>query len=173
MVGAGTVRIDDPHLTVRPLHDRSRPFVRVVACETDTISEMSRIFLQEQGYVPTIVLAPAGSRERFLNLRNVAEIIFIGGQDDRQLDLQKSLRALHQRGVYSVLCEGGPTLAGRLIAAGLVERVYWAIAPLFLQNERAVPVLAGADLAAAGRKVRFDRIEHVGPDVVISGRMDV
>ena len=37
MVGAGTVRVDDPQLTVRPPHDRLRPYVRVVVCETDSV----------------------------------------------------------------------------------------------------------------------------------------
>lgn len=173
MVGAGTVRVDDPQLTVRPPHHRLRPFVRVVGCETDTIPESSRVFAETPDYEQTIVLAPAGLREKFGNLRGVADLVFVGSADDVRLDLVLGMKALREHGVFSVLCEGGPTFAGRLIADDLVDRFYWAIAPVFLQNEAAVPVVAGTDLAVLSRKVRFDRVERVGMDVVISGTFDV
>jgi diaminohydroxyphosphoribosylaminopyrimidine deaminase/5-amino-6-(5-phosphoribosylamino)uracil reductase len=173
MVGAGTVRVDDPQLTVRPPRDRLRPYVRVVVCETDAVPVASRVFSAGEGYAKTIVLAPAGARERFASLEGVADLVFAGDAHSTQLDLAEAMRALYAHGIYSILCEGGPTLAARLIAAGLVDRFHWAIAPVFLRSETAVPVLAGADLGALGAKVRFDRAEQVGEDVIISGTFDV
>ncbi|MBV8637512.1 MAG: bifunctional diaminohydroxyphosphoribosylaminopyrimidine deaminase/5-amino-6-(5-phosphoribosylamino)uracil reductase RibD [Candidatus Eremiobacteraeota bacterium] len=173
MVGAGTVRVDDPQLTVRPPSHRLRPFKRVIACETDTVPEGSRVFAATEDYAATIVLAPSGARERFANLRDVADVVFVGNQNSSQLDLREAMNALREQGVQSVLCEGGPTLGARLIAAGVVDRFYWAIAPVFLTAPNAVPVLAGADLATLGRRLRFDHIDMVGCDVVISGLFDV
>jgi diaminohydroxyphosphoribosylaminopyrimidine deaminase/5-amino-6-(5-phosphoribosylamino)uracil reductase len=169
MVGANTVRVDDPQLTVRPAHHRLRPFVRVVACESETIAASSRILDGVEEYAKTIVLAPAGMRSRFDNLRDVAETLFVGGPHDARLDLKHAMKALRAIGVTSVLCEGGPTLGARMIEAGLVERFYWAIAPRLLANERAVPVLSGVNLAEMGPHLRFDRIERIGEDVVLSG----
>jgi diaminohydroxyphosphoribosylaminopyrimidine deaminase/5-amino-6-(5-phosphoribosylamino)uracil reductase len=169
MVGAGTVRVDDPVLTVRPPHHRLRPFVRVIACETDTVSESSRVFSAVDDYAKTIVLVPAGLRAEFSGLQHVADLLFVGGDEDERLDLTSAMEALREREIYSVLCEGGPTLAARLIADGLVDRFYWAIAPMLLQRDGAVPVLAGVDLAACDRRMRFDRIERIGSDVVVSG----
>jgi diaminohydroxyphosphoribosylaminopyrimidine deaminase/5-amino-6-(5-phosphoribosylamino)uracil reductase len=173
MVGAGTVRVDDPQLTVRPPHDRLRPYVRVVVCETDGVPAESRVFAELDGYARTVVLAPAGARERFAALESVGDLLFVGDERAKQLDLTEAMRALYAHGIYSVLCEGGPTLGARSIAAGLVDRIYWAIAPVFLQSPTAVPVLAGVDLGALGAKVRFDRVEQVGEDVMISGTFDV
>ncbi|HTU81557.1 MAG TPA: bifunctional diaminohydroxyphosphoribosylaminopyrimidine deaminase/5-amino-6-(5-phosphoribosylamino)uracil reductase RibD, partial [Candidatus Acidoferrales bacterium] len=65
MVGAGTVRVDDPQLTVRPAHHRERPYVRVVLCETGAVDPNRRVFAAVPGYADTIVLAPAGARTRF------------------------------------------------------------------------------------------------------------
>jgi diaminohydroxyphosphoribosylaminopyrimidine deaminase/5-amino-6-(5-phosphoribosylamino)uracil reductase len=169
MVGAGTVRVDDPQLTVRPPHHRLRPFVRVVACESDTIDAASRILARVEDYAPSIVLAPAGLRGTFDNLRGAADVLFVGGVSDERLDLPEAMKALRAANVYSVLCEGGPTLGARLIAAGVVDRFYWAIAPVLLGNERAVPVLAGVDFAALGARLRFERTMQVGDDVVVSG----
>jgi diaminohydroxyphosphoribosylaminopyrimidine deaminase/5-amino-6-(5-phosphoribosylamino)uracil reductase len=170
MVGAGTVRIDDPLLTVRPPHDRLRPYQRVVACETGTVPANSRVFLAEEGYAKTIVLAPAGLQDRIGALHDVADVILMGAPDTLRLDLPQAMKAMRARGIASVLCEGGPTLAAALIATGQLDRFYWAVAPVLLRNDRAVPVLSGADLAALDVQVRFDRVERAGDDVILSGR---
>lgn len=171
MVGAGTVRVDDPQLTVRPPHHRLRPLQRIVACETDTVPAHSRVFANVEDYAPTIVLAPAGRRANFANLRETANVLFVGDDRTAELDLADAMRALRSAGVQSVLCEGGPTLGARLLASGVVNRVYWAIAPVLLSNESAVPVLAGADLASLGLKIDVDVLERIGTDIVVSGRV--
>ena len=167
MVGAGTIRVDDPQLTVRPPHDRVRPYVRVVACESEAVSAHSRVFETEDGYAKTIVLAPAGLRERFDQLRDVANVLDVGGPDAVALDLAMALQALRALGIFSVLCEGGPKLGASLLACGVVDRVYWAIAPRFLSGDAAVRVLSGADLDRV--RLRFDRVERIGPDIIVSG----
>lgn len=167
MVGAGTIRVDDPRLTVRPSHDRARPYVRIVACESDVVSPRCRVFAAEDGYAKTIVLAPAGLREKLKALRDVAEVIDVGPAGAFALDLHEATKALRARGIFSVLCEGGPKLGASLLRSGLVDRVYWAIVPRFLSGTAAVPVLSGADLDIA--LPRFDRVERVGPDVIVSG----
>ncbi len=173
MVGAGTVRVDDPQLTVRPPRHRLRRFLRIVACETETIAASSRILAEVEDYATTIVLAPAGRRERFENLRGAARVVFVGAAGDERLDLRAAMKVLRaEEGVDSVLCEGGPTLGARLIAVGVVDRFYWAIAPRLLRNDRAVPVLAGVDFAALQPRLRFDRVMQVGQDVVISGTVE-
>jgi diaminohydroxyphosphoribosylaminopyrimidine deaminase/5-amino-6-(5-phosphoribosylamino)uracil reductase len=168
MVGAGTVRVDDPQLTVRPPHHRLRPFVRVIACETDTVPETSHAFSPVEDYAKTIVLAPAGARGRFDALSRIAEMVFVGDDNSDRLDLALAMRALREREIYSVLCEGGPTAAAHLIAAGLVDRFVWAIAPVLLQRKGAVPVLVGEDF---DDRVVFDKIEQVGVDVIVTGRL--
>jgi diaminohydroxyphosphoribosylaminopyrimidine deaminase/5-amino-6-(5-phosphoribosylamino)uracil reductase len=167
MVGAGTVRVDDPQLTVRPAHDRARPYQRIVVCGREPVSPASRVFESVPGYSRTIVLAPAGVREPFLPLKAVADVVVAGEDDATALDLRAALKLLRDRGIASVLCEGGPTLAASLLASSLVDRLYWAIAPRFLHGETAVPVLRGAGNLAA--RVRFDRVELAGDDAILSG----
>ncbi len=177
MVGAGTIRIDDPQLTVRPHATRRKPYARVVVCETDAIPPASRVLAPPadappDAYRRTILLAPAGARAKFAALEALAEVVYVGAEDARELDLAAALVALRERDVATVLCEGGPTLAGRLLAAGLVQRAVWLVAPRFLRAEGAVPVLAGADLAGADGW-RFDRIERLGDDVLLSADLTV
>jgi riboflavin biosynthesis pyrimidine reductase len=147
--------------------------VRVVACETDGVAPSSRVLAPLDGYARSVVLAPAGARDRFAALEPAAEVLFAGSDTTAALDLAAAMRALYAHGIYSVLCEGGPTLGARLIAAGLVDRFYWAVAPVFLSGPTSVPVLAGTGSGALQAKVRFDRVEQVGEDVMISGTFDV
>jgi diaminohydroxyphosphoribosylaminopyrimidine deaminase/5-amino-6-(5-phosphoribosylamino)uracil reductase len=178
MVGAGTIRIDDAQLTVRPHRIRRKPYVRVVVCESDAVPAHSRVFAQPAdaprgAYAPTIILAPGGLRERFAALEPIADVVYVGEPDADALDLRAAMRALRQeRGIGAVLCEGGPTLGGRLLEQHLVARIIWFIAPRFLQTPRAVPVLAGADLTRAFDGWRFDEVERVGNDMLVSARVD-
>jgi diaminohydroxyphosphoribosylaminopyrimidine deaminase / 5-amino-6-(5-phosphoribosylamino)uracil reductase len=166
MVGAGTVRIDDPMLTVRPAHDRARPYVRVVVCDRDTVPPESRVFNSIERYDRTIVLVPRSASARFEALQGVGDVVELDSGGDGRLDLTQAMRALRERGILSVLCEGGPQLGASLIAAGLIDRIYWAIAPRFLGSPHAVPALCGADLTDVA--LQFDRAERAGPDVIIS-----
>lgn len=171
-VGAGTVRVDNPRLTVRPPHHRLLPYRRVVLCETDSVPAQSLIFSPHEGYEPTIVAAPAGLREPFAALEPVAEMLYVGESGSRQLDIAQALYDLRQRGITSLLCEGGPTLAGKLCELGLVDRFYGLVAPQLLRAPDAVPVLTASSLPQV-RGLRFDRVERVGPDLLIAGIVDV
>jgi diaminohydroxyphosphoribosylaminopyrimidine deaminase/5-amino-6-(5-phosphoribosylamino)uracil reductase len=165
LVGAGTVRIDDPQLSVRPPRGRRRPYLRVVACERDSVPVDRAVFAPLPGYERTIVLAPAGARERFGELEAVAEVLYVGAAAERVLDLGLALAALRERGIASVLCEGGPTLAGRLLDAGLVDRIDWLIAPALLCGPGAVAALAGGP---NGVTLKFEAVERLGPDVLLT-----
>jgi riboflavin biosynthesis pyrimidine reductase len=156
---------------------RHKLYRRVVACETDPIPLTARVLAAPadapaDAYAKTIVLAPAGARARFAALEATADVVYAGEPAAQHLDLRAALEALRARGIDTVFCEGGPTLAGRLIAAGLVQRAIWLVAPRFLQTPDAVPVLAGADLATLRNGWRFDRVERLGDDLLLSGRID-
>jgi diaminohydroxyphosphoribosylaminopyrimidine deaminase/5-amino-6-(5-phosphoribosylamino)uracil reductase len=176
MVGAGTVRVDDPLLTVRPHRTRRKPYTRVVVCESAPVPAASRVFAAPldapaDAYARTIVLAPAGLRAAFASLAGVADVVFAGDSDATVLDLDAAMRALREAGVTTVLCEGGPTLAARLLARRLVARAVWFVAPLFLQSPESVPVLAGADLGTAANGWTFERVVRAGDDLMLTARL--
>jgi len=170
MVGAGTIRVDDAQLTVRPHHARRKPYTRVVVCETDPVPPASRVFTSPVAappgaYAKTVVLAPGGRRVPFATLEGVADLVFVGGGST--LDLDAAMRELRARGIVTILCEGGPTLAGRLLEAGLVRELVWFIAPVLLQTPAAIPPLAGADLTRLVRGWRFSDVERAGDDLML------
>lgn len=169
LVGAGTIRVDDSQLTVRPPHRRLRNYVRVIACGTAPIDSKRAVFEPKDNYEKTIVLAPAGAMTKFQSLAGIADVHSVGSEESEKLDLAEAMRDLRAAGIASMLCEGGPILAGNLLAAGLVDRIHWLIAPRLLRSETAVPALASGDVAGAVRGVRIDRVERLGPDTLVSG----
>ncbi|GAC1396496.1 MAG: bifunctional diaminohydroxyphosphoribosylaminopyrimidine deaminase/5-amino-6-(5-phosphoribosylamino)uracil reductase RibD [Vulcanimicrobiaceae bacterium] len=168
LVGAGTVRVDDPALSVRPPRARAKPYLRAIACETAPVPCERAIFAPLPGYDTTVVLAPAGERTAFASLETTADVAYVGADDARTLDLGLALATLRGRGIASVLCEGGPTLGGHLLAAGLVDRIDWLVAPALLASGEAVRALGGE---TRGAKLTFDRVERLGPDVLLSARV--
>ncbi len=170
MVGAGTIRVDDAQLTIRPHRARRKPYTRIVVCETDPVPATARVFARPadappDSYARTIVLAPGRRRAPFAALQDVAEMVFVG--DGAKLDLDAAMRELRARGVVTILCEGGPTLGGRLLEAGLVRELVWFIAPTLLQTPTAIPPLTGADVTRLARGWRFSDVERVGDDLML------
>ncbi|GAC1498916.1 MAG: bifunctional diaminohydroxyphosphoribosylaminopyrimidine deaminase/5-amino-6-(5-phosphoribosylamino)uracil reductase RibD [Vulcanimicrobiaceae bacterium] len=166
MVGAGTVRVDNPQLTVRPPHLRLRPYRRIVVCEAGALDIERQIFQTVENYERTMVVAPGGARGSFSALQDVADVVFVG--DEADLDLNAAMRAIRERGIQSVLCEGGPTLAARLLKCALVDRVFWFLAPVLLEGDEAVAALNPRE-GSGLPDMEFDSIERLGDDVMLSG----
>jgi len=79
-----------------------------------------------------------------------AEVVVLG---ESWIDPAEVVGYLHSRGVESIVCEGGPVVAGELVAAGLVDEVFLTVAPRLVGG--ASPRLLEGPLAAAGLDVRL------------------
>ncbi len=149
VAGVGTVLTDDPALTVRGVPDGcgGRP-LRVVLDAAGRTPATARV---RDDAAPTLVL----TRDD------------VGpGPGGRGVDLGAALAVLHARGVRSVLLEGGPTLAGAFVDAGLVDRVVAYVAPALLgQGTAALATrVTGASVDDARRLELLD-VTRVGDDV--------
>jgi diaminohydroxyphosphoribosylaminopyrimidine deaminase/5-amino-6-(5-phosphoribosylamino)uracil reductase len=112
---------------------------------------------------------PAGARVRDAAAETwIATAAEVGAGPDGRVDLTKLLAALYARGSRAVLLEGGPTLAGSALAAGLVDRVVGYLAPALLGAGPAA--LQEAGISSIGQALRLDitDLTLVGPDVRIT-----
>jgi riboflavin-specific deaminase-like protein len=57
-----------------------------------------------------------------------------------------ALADLRARGILALLNEGGPTLFGALVAAGLVDELFMTLAPLLTGDDAEPPAIAGGRL---------------------------
>jgi diaminohydroxyphosphoribosylaminopyrimidine deaminase/5-amino-6-(5-phosphoribosylamino)uracil reductase len=168
VVGAGTVRADDPALTCRIRGGRDP--VRVVVDGRLRISPRARV-LRQRSSAPTLVAttsAASGSRRRAL-ARAGAKLILLPGRGGR-IRLTALLAALQARGIVSVLIEGGGELAAAALRERVVDRVFLVSAPLLIGGDGR-PMLAalGVRRLAAAPRLRDQRVVVLGPDVVREG----
>ena len=161
-VGGTTALRDNPQLTVRGPVTPRRPPVRVVF-DRRAMLNLGVQLVSTAREVPTWVMssldAPSSS---VTQLENSGVRVF------RPTTLWDGLRMLRDAGIQSLLCEGGGALGARLLADGLVDRLYWVQAPVWL-GEGAVPAFPGVPahpLAAAPRWTPVER-RALGSDTLL------
>jgi diaminohydroxyphosphoribosylaminopyrimidine deaminase/5-amino-6-(5-phosphoribosylamino)uracil reductase len=167
LVGAGTVRSDDPRLDVRELGLEDRHPVRIVVSGALSLPRDGNLGRTAGELATWICHDPEAEPERRAAWEELgAELIEIPLQPDGQLDLAVMLQRLGERGLTRVLCEGGGRLAAALIEADLVDEVVCYSAGLVLGAE-AIPAVGGMEVAMLQLAPRFRLIEAapVGPDL--------
>jgi diaminohydroxyphosphoribosylaminopyrimidine deaminase / 5-amino-6-(5-phosphoribosylamino)uracil reductase len=152
-VGGTTALRDNPELTVRgPLQPR-RPPVRVVFDRRAMLNQTADL-VKTAPEVPTWVVASPDAPPPSVALLEQSSVRVF-----RPTTLAHGLRQLREAGIESLLCEGGGALGAKLLTDGLVDRLYWVQAPVWL-GEGAVPAFPGvptAPLPAAPRWVPVER----------------
>ncbi len=157
VVGIGTVLADDPQLTVRP-HPGRQP-LRVVVDSQRRAPRTARVFDDE---APTL--------HAVVGRKGDDDALALPPGPDGRVDLTGLLTALQERGVVSVLLEGGPTLAAAFLVQGLVDRVVGYVAPALLgAGPHAVGDL-GAGTITAAHRLRLDDVHRLGDDVRLTMR---
>lgn len=169
LVGAGTVRADDPRLTCR-LPGGHDPMRIVLAGPTLDLPRHARVL--RRGGPPTLVLAPATARpERVAAFRRAGiEVALLPGADGR-VGFGAVARALGERGLTSVLIEGGATVAADALASGAVDRVVVFLAPALLGGD-GVPAIAPLGITRVADALRLGALQarEVGGDLLLEGR---
>ena len=136
LVGAGTARAEGyrPPLTYEAAQDtrrargqQPRPRLALVTRSLNLDPDMQLFEDQDPETRPFVVSSKRAWNDRGGDIAERAEPI-IAGIDE--VDLADALNQLRQRGFERVLCEGGPSLNGELVAAGLVDEWNLTIAPL-------------------------------------------
>lgn len=84
------------------------------------------------------------------------------------LDLVVLMMQLGRQQVNSIWVEAGPTLAGALLQAGLVDELIVYVAPKLLGNDaRGLFVLPGLEKLADAPQLKFSEIRPIGPDICL------
>ncbi len=176
LTGLGTLQADDPALTVRlesgdlPSHfdtERDAP-LRVLLDPGLQASPRARLFAAPgRVLVCSAVDRPPAAAAL---AATGAEVLRLPGEPSG-LDLAAVLDELGRREVNEVLVEAGATLAGALVAAGLVDELRLYVAPTLL-GDAARPLLRLPALAAMTERYDLELVDvrRVGCDLRLTAR---
>jgi diaminohydroxyphosphoribosylaminopyrimidine deaminase/5-amino-6-(5-phosphoribosylamino)uracil reductase len=145
LVGSGTAAADDPELTARDCDPpaETQP-LRVVWDRSARLGAASRLARSVDRGPVLLLCAPGADAGRRAAVEEAGvEVVEVA-------DLPAGLALLHERGVQTVLCEGGAGLAGALHGAGLIDRMIVVTAPKLL-GDPVAPGLLGETGAASDR----------------------
>ncbi len=160
IVGAGTVAADDPRLTTR--HVPGPNPLRVVIDPMARLAGDYHVF--QDGEAPTLYVyvrryvtghAPAPGR---------AEVLAVG-DGPNGVDLAALVTHLRDRGCARIFVEGGGVTVSAFLAAGLLDRVQVAVAPLFIGGGRPAFRLPAADLLRECARPAY-RVYRMGGDML-------
>lgn len=147
MVGIGTVLSDNPSLTVKSKERKERRLsmgfeenpARIIVDSMARTPIDADIFKKGEGK-RIIAVCENAPEENIQELSKIAEIICIG---QKRVDLTKLLIELKNRGIKTLMVEGGATLNWGLICEGLVDEIYTFIGNMILGGKSAPTLVDG------------------------------
>lgn len=157
IVGAGTVRTDDPQLTVRRVVGPNP--VRVVIDPRGTLSRSARVFAADTTRCIVVTLEQTPSRPA-----SDIETIALAAPMSL-LDPAAILDALSARGLRRVLVEGGARTVSHFLAAGCLDRLHVVVAPVILGS--GLPSLELPPIARVTDALRVPIHAHLLGDEVL------
>lgn len=165
LVGANTIRQDNPRLLVRSQERRDRrvaagqPFspIKVTITSTGDLSPTAGFFTE--GDVHKLVYTSAPDRVS-ATLGDVATVIEAN-------DLQSVLRDLATRSVSRLMVEGGTTMHTQFLTAGLADELHLVIAPFFVGDPTAATFVAPGNFPHdPAQRMDLAEVRQIG-DVVL------
>jgi len=162
MVGAGTVRADDPSLTVRGLGVTRQP-VRVVLSRLAKLPQDTQL-AKTAKETPVWLCHEDGADVADWTARGAVSLPC--ATDAGRIDPTDALRVLASEGITRVFCEGGGMLAASLLNADLVDQlvVFHAGAAIGAEG---TPMLGGMGVANLRDAPRFavGGVQQIGQDI--------
>ncbi len=166
MAGIGTVLADDPQLTCRLPGGRDP--IRIIVDSHLSIPLEAKV-LKDENYV--IAATEDCDPEKRGKL---GEQVLITRTKDHKVDLDHLMELLGERGIDSILLEGGGGLNESALRAGIVDRAVTFIAPKFIGGKDAKTPVEGQGLEAMAQAIQLKNMEiaRIGEDLLVQGTLE-
>ena len=163
MVGANTVRIDNPNLTVRYVEGENP--IRVIPSSTGDIPLDANVLNTE--VAPTVIAvserAPAERVEEFR--KKGAEVVVAGKE---KVDFVELLKKLKQMGIEKLMVEGGSSVNWELIKNDLVDEIRLIHLPVIVGGDDVPSLTSGEGFKTLDsvKRFRIKRVFQCGNQVI-------
>lgn len=175
VVGIGTVLADNPLLTDRSGRPRRRPLLRVILDSHLRLPLDSQLIRSAKSGTANssdgrdlLVFTTAADDAKKAELEsNGVRVETAPASADGRPDLAAVLRRLAELEIISVMIEGGSTVNGAALSAGVVDKVFLYYAPEILGAANTVPF--APDTALQQIKVNVKHMHRFGEDFAVEG----
>ena len=175
LVGVGTILADDPLLSDRSGRARRRPLLRAVLDSHLRLPLESRLVASvassKQSDVLIFCTTADAQKKSKLEQRGIRIEQFPAATPDGRTDLAAILRRLGEMEITSLIIEGGATVNGNALAAGVVDKVFLYYAPKILGGTSSIPFATGAGFPrmSEAAHVKSVQLHHFGEDFAVEG----
>ncbi|MHB1125987.1 MAG: bifunctional diaminohydroxyphosphoribosylaminopyrimidine deaminase/5-amino-6-(5-phosphoribosylamino)uracil reductase RibD [Bacillota bacterium] len=172
LVGIGTVLADNPMLTTRLPEGKGRDPVRVIVDSHLRIPLEAQVVVLQESPAHTIIATLAEQdlqKVAALEARGV-RVLEIDELEGR-VDMGKLMATLGRQGITSVLVEGGAEINASVLRQGIVDKVYFFVAPMLLGGSAAPGPIGGPGADKVAEALRLSKVScrNSGGDMLISG----
>jgi len=172
LIGARTLDIDNPSLTTRLGNaEDGRDPLRIIL-DSQLRSDPSSHMLHQNSPAETWIFCTENApvEKQTVLEENDARIFRVKETEQGHVDLREVLKRLDENNVLSVLVEGGATVHGSFLAAGLVDEVYLFMAPFFI-GDAGEPLLRGYSVLSREEAIPLVQVDvqKIGMDCLIHG----
>jgi diaminohydroxyphosphoribosylaminopyrimidine deaminase/5-amino-6-(5-phosphoribosylamino)uracil reductase len=176
VVGVNTVLVDDPRLTARGCcgrggNTKSQPLRIIVDSKGRTPSGASVFKQPGETLIATVQPMDKDKKEKFVQAG--AEVLEIP-EEEGKVDVEELSRMMAERGIVSILVEGGGALLGSFFDSHLVDKVLVFISPIVIGGDGARAAVGGNgvdSIIEAHRLIRVD-VKNFGDNILVSGYVE-
>lgn len=178
MVGIETVLKDDPMLTVR--HEKfseacaAHP-IRIVLDSKGRINELSQLVTSAKDIKTIVATTKHMSKDKKELLKKAqVEVLLSEENDEGRIDMEKLMLHLYEKGIGSILIEGGGQVLFSALEAGLMDKIVGFIAPKLIGGAHAPTPFSGKGFRSLQEVPRIKRLRSwvKGEDIMIQGYIE-
>ncbi len=171
MVGIGTVKCDDPSLTVRgKLRQVNDPW-KVVVDSRALIKRSCKLLSSASARKTIIATTRRAPKKKVEAISETGAGVILCREKEGRVSLRDLMKKLAGRGILYVLIEGGSELITSALEAGVVDKVAFFYAPKIIGGSQSPSVVAGRGVRNVRNAIRLEgvSVRRFDSDVLIQG----
>ncbi|MTI48237.1 bifunctional diaminohydroxyphosphoribosylaminopyrimidine deaminase/5-amino-6-(5-phosphoribosylamino)uracil reductase RibD [Sporosalibacterium faouarense] len=171
MVGIGTVLKDDPMLTTRFIQTEARNPIRIIVDSKCRIPLDSKVLNINSNSKTIVATTKQADNKKIEKIKERGAEVLVVPMKDRRVDLNSLIGTLGEKGIDSVLIEGGSTLSSSAINEDIVDKYMSFIAPKIIGGKNAKTPVAGKGCSVMKDAIILKdlNIKRFGDDLMIEG----
>lgn len=167
MVGIGTVKKDDPELSVRLVKKIKNP-IRIVI-DPKAMTPLSAKVLKTKSARTIIVTLKSANHRRIAKLEKKCVQVLVARSNKGMIDLSSLLVELGKMQITSLLIEGGSEIAASALEQKIVDKIVYCIAPKIIGGRSSPSPVGGSGINKINKAIKLKDLEFkkVGADLLI------